>query len=64
MAQSTSHKVSSSGLGTVSQQLDQYHTAVQLTCADMALANASFLVPLETEVDCLQLTNCLTYVAI
>ena len=38
MAQATSHKVSSSGLGTVSEQLDQYLTAVQLTSADMAPA--------------------------
>jgi len=35
MAQA-SPQVSSSGLGTVSEQLDQYLTAVQLTSADMA----------------------------
>jgi len=38
MAQATSHQVSLSGLGTVSQQLDQYLAAVQLTSADMAPA--------------------------
>jgi len=64
MAQATSHQVSSSGLGTVSQQLDQYLTAVQLTSADMAPAMPHVVMPLETEVDGLQLTTCLAYVAI
>jgi len=38
MAQSTSHQVSSSRLGTVSEQLDHYLTVVQLTSANMASA--------------------------
>jgi len=41
MAQSTSHHVSSSGLGTVTEQLDQYLTEVQHMSADMAPANAT-----------------------
>ena len=45
------------------QQLDHYLTAVQLTSADMAPAMPQFSC-LETEVDRLQITTCLAYVAI